>query len=254
MKIRYAGKSDVGKKRAKNEDHFSLIKEEQVFIVADGMGGHASGEVASRMAADTVHEFFRRTSADEEATWPYKMDRQLSYLENRLLCAIKLANLRILDSANRDPRCQGMGTTVALSAVYRDKIYLAHVGDSRIYRVRDRDIQLLTRDHSLLEAYRDANPAITAEEVQRFPHKNVITRALGMRESVDVAIQVHFIRTGDIYLLCTDGLSGMLGADDIRDIVIDAGDLEQAVGALVAAANASGGVDNITALLLECLA
>jgi serine/threonine protein phosphatase PrpC len=254
MKIRYAGKTDVGRKRTKNEDYFSLIEEDQMFIVADGMGGHASGEVASRMAADTLREFFRHTRADEDATWPYKMHRQLSYLENRLVCAIKLANLRIFDCANHEPQCKGMGTTVAASLVYGDKIYIAHVGDSRVYRLRDRDIQLLTRDHSLLEDYRAAKPDVTAEEVQSFPHKNVITRALGMRESVDVAIQEHWIRAGDIYLLCTDGLSGMVDAEDIRNIVVDAADLERAVGELVEVANANGGVDNVTALLFECLA
>ena len=111
MRIRYAAKTDVGMKRTHNEDYFSLIEDEQLFLVADGMGGHASGEVASKMAAETIGEFYQRTREDEDATWPYKMDRSLSYIENRLVCAIKLAKLRIFETSNRDLRYKGMGTT-----------------------------------------------------------------------------------------------------------------------------------------------
>ncbi|MBV8759844.1 MAG: serine/threonine-protein phosphatase, partial [Deltaproteobacteria bacterium] len=149
MKIRYAAKTDVGMKRTHNEDYFSLIEDEQLFLVADGMGGHASGEVASKMAAETIGEFYQRTREDEDATWPYKMDRSLSYIENRLVCAIKLANLRIFETSNRDLRYKGMGTTIVSCLVSGDKIYVGHVGDSRVYRVRDGGIQQLTRDHSL---------------------------------------------------------------------------------------------------------
>src|SRR5438270_13806368 len=137
MKIRYAAKTDVGMKRTHNEDYFSLIEDEQLFLVADGMGGHASGEVASKMAAETIGEFYQRTREDEDATWPYKMDRSLSYIENRLVCSIKLANLRIFETSNRDLRYKGMGTTIVSTLVSGDKIYVGHVGDSRVYRVRD---------------------------------------------------------------------------------------------------------------------
>ena len=132
MKIRYAAKTDVGMKRTHNEDYFSLIEDEQLFLVADGMGGHASGEVASKMAAETIGEFYQRARKDEDATWPYKMDRSLSYVENRLVCGIKLANLRIFETADRDLRYKGMGTTIVSAAWSSgDKIYIAHVGDSR---------------------------------------------------------------------------------------------------------------------------
>src|SRR5687768_17784038 len=122
MKIRYAAKTDVGMKRTHNEDYFSLIEDEQLFLVADGMGGHASGEVASKMAAETIGEFYQRTREDEDATWPYKMDRSLSYIENRLVCAVKLANLRIFETSNRDLRYKGMGTTIVSTLVSGDKI------------------------------------------------------------------------------------------------------------------------------------
>src|SRR3712207_4403343 len=111
MRIRYAAKTDPGLKRNHNEDYFSLIEDEQLFLVADGMGGHASGEVASKMAAETMSEFYQRTK-DEDAPWPFKMDRSLSYIENRLVCAIKLANLRIFETSSRNIQYKGMGTTI----------------------------------------------------------------------------------------------------------------------------------------------
>lgn len=254
MKIRYAAKTDVGMKRTHNEDYFSLVEEEQLFIVADGMGGHASGEVASKMSAETMSEFYRRTREDEDATWPFKMDRSLSYIENRLVCSIKLANLRIYETSMRDIRYKGMGTTIVSVMVFGDKIYVAHVGDSRVYRIRNGEIVQLTRDHSLLEDYKEAKPDMTEEEERNFPHKNVITRALGMRETVQVDIRGHQIESGDVYVLCSDGLSGMITDPQIRDLTMNAASLERAVAELVDAGNRNGGTDNITTLLLECVA
>jgi protein phosphatase len=253
MKIRYAAKTDVGMKRTHNEDYFALIEDEQLFIVADGMGGHASGEVASKLAAETVGEFYQRTK-DEDATWPYKMDRSLSYIENRLACGIKLANYKIFDTASRDIRFKGMGTTIVTSLVCGDKIYVAHVGDSRCYRVRGTEIAQITRDHSLLEDYKEAKPDMTEEEQRNFPHKNVITRALGMRDTVQVDIKPHQIVDGDFYLMCSDGLSGMVEDPGILDIIANAKSLERAVAELVDTANRAGGTDNITTLVLQCLA
>jgi protein phosphatase len=133
-----------------------------------------------------------------------------------------------------------------------EKVYIAHVGDSRCYRVRSGVIEQLTRDHSLLEDYMDAKPDMTEEEKRNFPHKNVITRALGMRDTVQVDIKRDVIQDGDTYVLCSDGLSGMVRDPNLLELVAGAGDLEGAVGSLVEAANRSGGVDNITALLLQC--
>jgi protein phosphatase len=253
MKIRYAAKTDVGMKRTHNEDYFSLIEDEQLFIVADGMGGHAMGEVASKMAADTLSEFYTRTK-DEDATWPYKMDRQLSYVENRLVCGIKMANSRIYDAATRDPRCKGMGTTLVSCLINGDKAYFAHVGDSRGYRIRGDQIKQITRDHSLLEDYKEAKPDMSEDEQRNFPHKNVITRALGMRDTVQVDIKPHQIMDGDIYLMCSDGLSGMVDDQSILRIVLGAKSLERAVAELVDSANRAGGTDNITTLVLQCVA
>jgi len=254
MKIRYAAKTDVGMKRTHNEDYFSLVEDEQLFIVADGMGGHASGEVASKMSAETISEFYQRTREDEDATWPYKMDRSLSYIENRLVCSVKLANLRIFETASRDIRFKGMGTTIVCTLVCGDKLYVSHVGDSRVYRVREGEISQLTRDHSLLEDYKEAKPDMTEEEERNFPHKNVITRALGMRETVQVDIRGHQIKSGDVFVLCSDGLSGMVTDPQINDIVTRSKSLERAVAELVDAANRAGGTDNVTVLLLQCVA
>ena len=251
MKIRYAAKTDVGMKRTHNEDYFSLIEDEQLFIVADGMGGHASGEVASKMAAETISEFYQRTK-DAEATWPFKMDRSLSYTENRLVCSIKLANLRIYETSCRDIRYKGMGTTIVSSLICGDKVYIGHVGDSRCYRLRGDKIDQLTRDHSLLEDYKEAKPDMSDEEERNFPHKNVITRALGMRETVQVDIRAYKIEPNDIYILCSDGLSGMVTDEGIRGVLKGSKSLERAVAELVDQANRSGGTDNITTLLLEC--
>jgi serine/threonine protein phosphatase PrpC len=251
MKIRYAAKTDVGMKRNHNEDYFSLIEDEQLFIVADGMGGHASGEVASKLAAETVGEFYQRTK-DEEATWPYKWDRSLSYTENRLVCGIKLANVRIFEAACRDLRFKGMGTTIVSTLIQGDKIFVGHVGDSRCYRVRQGQIAQLTRDHSLLEDYKEAKPDMTDEEQRNFPHKNVITRALGMRETVQVDVLAHDIQDRDTFLLCSDGLSGMVEDPKLLEVVKSAPDLETAVSNLIEAANAAGGTDNITVLALQC--
>jgi serine/threonine protein phosphatase PrpC len=251
MRIRYAAKTDPGLKRNHNEDYFSLIEDEQLFLVADGMGGHACGEVASKMAADVIREFFSR-SKDDDSTWPFKMDRQLSYLENRLVVGIKLANQRIFEAASRDARLKGLGTSVVISQIAGDRLYIAHVGDSRCYRIRGENVHQMTRDHSLLEDYKEARPDMSDEEQRKFPHKNVITRALGMRETVQVDVSADDIQDGDVFVLCSDGLSGMLDNQKLGSAVKKAGDLEQAVTGLVEAANQAGGTDNITVLALEC--
>jgi len=253
MRIRYAAKTDVGMKRTHNEDYFSLIEQDQLFLVADGMGGHASGEVASKMATETIQEFFTR-SQDDDVTWPYKLDRALSFVENRLVVGVKMANQRIYETALKDLRLKGMGTTIVGGQIVGDKLYIAHVGDSRCYRIRAAKIQQMTRDHSLLEDYKDAKPGMSDEEQKKFPHKNVITRALGMRDTVQVDVHAEDIQGGDVFVFCSDGLSGMVEDDAILKIVTDSADLEQAVSGLVDAANQAGGTDNVTVLALQCLA
>jgi serine/threonine protein phosphatase PrpC len=254
MRLAAIGATDVGRRRDHNEDAFLVLQEEQLFCVADGMGGHACGEVASRIAVEEMAEFYRLTGRDEEATWPFREDRTRTYDENRLTVAIRLANLRIHERASTDARLVGMGTTLVAAHFARSgRLLVGNVGDSRAYLFRDGALDQLTEDHSLLADYiRQANPS--AAEIEAFPHKNVIVRALGMRESVEVDVVQHAAREGDLLLLCCDGLSGMLPDDAIADVLRSSrGDLRRANQALVDAANEAGGADNITSVLVQVL-
>ncbi len=246
-----AGETHVGMKRSHNEDNFSVDDDDHLYVVADGMGGHASGEVASQMAIDTLREFFRATGADPEATWPYKMDKARGYEENRLITSIKLSNLRIFEAAQRDPKLRGMGTTLVAMLVVDDGVLIAHVGDSRCYRVRDGKLAQLTDDHSLLNDYIKMK-RLTEEEIANFPHKNVIVRALGMKESVKVDTQLDRPEPGDIYVLCSDGLCGPASDEEIHEIVMaESKDLKGGCLKLIERANSNGGPDNITVVLTK---
>ena len=251
LKLRYAGNTHVGMKRSHNEDNLAILSEENLYMVADGMGGHASGEVASQMAVETVADFFRETSKDEDITWPYKMEKGRKYEENRLAAGIKLANLRIYETAAQNAAQRGMGTTIVALAFAGNSAFLGHVGDSRIYRLRGDEMEQVTEDHSLLNDYIKMKD-LTEEEIENFPHKNVIVRALGMKETVQVDVCHEEPEVGDLYLLCSDGLNGMVTDDGIRGCMVDnRDDLEAACNALIQAANDGGGNDNITVVLVE---
>ena len=253
LRIEVAGETNVGMKRNHNEDNFSILEENGLYIVADGMGGHASGEVASQMAVDALKEFFAATEQDPERTWPYKMDRSKGYEENRLITGIKLANLRIYESAQRDARQRGMGTTLVSLFAVEDGVYVAHVGDSRSYRIRDKKLEQLTEDHSLLNDYIKMK-RLTPEEIANFPHKNVIVRALGMKDTVKVDTRFETPREGDTYLLCSDGLSGPVSDEELLEIALTAPDIKTAGTRMIERANQNGGPDNITVVLARWVA
>ena len=249
LKIDVAGLTDVGKKRGHNEDALLINEEQKLYIVADGMGGHASGEVASGMAIETLNHFFKETEEDEDRTWPYKMDKTLSYQENRMINGVKLANKQIFRRAQNDLRLKGMGTTIVSLFCRERYAYIGHVGDSRVYRIRQGKLEQLTEDHSLLNDYMKIKK-LTQNEIDNFPHKNVIVRALGMKERVQVDIRREEMRVGDLFLLCSDGLSGLVNDEDLLRIVNEHGAvLEQAAKKLIDAANKNGGNDNITTVL-----
>jgi PPM family protein phosphatase len=253
MKVRYAASTHPGMKRSHNEDNYFLLAEENLYIVADGMGGHASGEVASQIAVETVANFYIESSRDKETTWPYKEDRALAFDENRLTTGIKLANRRVYEMAQSDARYRGMGTTIVSLVVGANGAFMGHVGDSRGYLIHPEGagIQQVTEDHSLLNDYLKVHK-LTQEEIEHFPHKNVIVRALGMKETVTVDVHRIEPRTGEIYLLCSDGLSGMVNPDGIIEAVKEGKhDLEKICQLLIAKANANGGADNITCVLVE---
>jgi protein phosphatase len=253
MRIRYAGNTHVGMKRDHNEDSLFLYADQNVYLVADGMGGHACGEVASQMAVESVAKFFKDTAEDEDVTWPFKIDKDRTYQENRLRVAVKLANQRIFESAVVNPKQKGMGTTVVSIAYVDDRVHVAHVGDSRVYRFRKGVLTQVTEDHSLLNDYIKMKD-LTPEEIENFPHKNVIVRALGMKESVQVDIATQEPEHEDIFLLCSDGLSGMVTDNEMRDILAESSaDLEAACNRLIQKANEAGGTDNITVVLTQYL-
>ncbi len=253
FRIEVAGQTDVGRKRAHNEDSFAIYAEHGLYMVADGMGGHASGEVASRMAIETMRDFFAATAGDPEKTWPYKMDRSKGYEENRLITGVKLSNLRIYQNARENPKQRGMGTTIVALFAVEDGLYIAHVGDSRVYRIRRGTMTQLTEDHSLLNDYKKMKK-LSNEEIEAFPHKNVIVRALGMKETVKVDTRFETPEPDDIILLCSDGLAGPVSDAQILDIVVSSPDLPTATERLIEAANENGGPDNITAVLTRWVA
>lgn len=253
MRLSVAGRTDVGRKRTHNEDAFLVLEEEQLFCVADGMGGHASGEVASHIAVEELAEFFRLTDRDEEATWPFAEDPARRQDENRLLAGVRLANLRIVERAASDERLRGMGTTLVCLHVARgsDEAVVGHVGDSRAYLWRAGALRQLTEDHSLLNDFLKARQ-LTPEEIEAFPHKNVIVRALGMKPAVEVDLLRLPLQEGDLLLLCSDGLSGMVPDARLAEILrAPRPDLEAGVRALVEEANQAGGADNVTCVLVQ---
>lgn len=248
MRIEVAGHTHVGMKRNHNEDNYLLLPEENLFVVADGMGGHSSGEIASKIAVEELAEFFRMTSRDHDATWPYKMDKTRNYDENRLATGVKLANMRIFEKATADAKFKGMGTTIVTVHFASNVAYVGHVGDSRVYHFRQGALKQVTEDHSLLNDYLKAKK-LTPEEIEAFPHKNVIVRALGMKDSVQVDVSRVEPQEGDIFLLCSDGLSGMVNDNLIQETLSKGLDLNTACSQLIDLANANGGNDNVTCIL-----
>jgi len=247
-----AGITDVGLQRDHNEDSYLLLPEQDLFVVADGMGGHRAGDVASRLATESMADFFRATAPGTDATWPFHFDAELTEEENRLLTAIRIANHQILEQSLKSQDCHGMGTTVVgtLFSRRQERLYIGHVGDSRAYRVRGGAISQLTSDHSLVNEYLMTMPELTDEQRSELP-KNVITRALGMQESVAIDLQSVQVEAGDVFVLCSDGLSGMLEDSEIAELVGDGQDLDASCRRLVMQANEHGGEDNITAVLVR---
>jgi serine/threonine protein phosphatase PrpC len=248
MRLDVQGLTHVGMKRNHNEDNFLMLPDERLFVVADGMGGHSSGEIASKIAVDELAEFFRMTAKDQDATWPYKMDKTRNYDENRLATGIKLANVRIYERASSEQKFRGMGTTIVSIHFNQTYAYVAHVGDSRVYFFRAGMLKQITEDHSLLNDYLKAKK-LTPEEIEAFPHKNVIVRALGMKDTVQVDVSRVEPQDGDIFLLCSDGLSGMVSDPAIAEVLTRQRDLTAACTQLIDLANANGGNDNVTCVL-----
>lgn len=250
MRVRSFGITDVGLKRGHNEDNYGFDDQLGLYVVADGMGGHAAGEVASSAAVNIIFDFIRRCHEESDLTWPFGYDPDLSRKENALLNAIYMANEGVCRLAGENQAYSGMGTTVAGMYVDRDFLAVAHVGDSRIYRLRENTLESLTMDHSWVNEQLRRN-ILTEEEARNHRWRNVITRALGNKLEIEVELQSYEMEPGDKYLLCTDGLSGMVTDEMIQFILAECdNDLELACNSLLSQANANGGIDNCTAVVV----
>jgi serine/threonine protein phosphatase PrpC len=249
--LRCYGKTDVGRARQKNEDNFILVPAEGLYLVADGMGGHQSGELASQLAVSYITEFICILAKDEEYEWPYTGYSDRTRAENCTVVGIQYANERIFIESCKNRGNDGMGTTITALLETGEDLVVAHVGDSRVYRLRNGTLSQLTADHSLLNHMLDTGK-LAPEDADSFPNKNVIFRALGLKDYVEVDTTVHRRVAGDIYLLCSDGLTDLVEDWVIADVIQDSvRDLERAATTLIRLANEAGGKDNITVLLAQ---
>jgi serine/threonine protein phosphatase PrpC len=250
MQVKAYGLTHVGRQRQHNEDSYLVADEAGLYCVADGMGGHAAGEIASRIAVDSISEFILHTKEDD-GTWPHAYDEHFKRSTNRLMAALKMANTRVLEAMKKDARLRGMGTTVVACMADEDTMSVAHVGDSRAYLIRAGALSRLTNDHSWVFEQVQAG-MLTPEEAEKHPLRNVITRALGGALQVTPDASEVASQVGDVYLLCSDGLTGMVPENEILRVVSEnAEELETACQILIDTANERGGLDNVTAILVR---
>ena len=252
MNLKSFGITDVGLKRSHNEDNFYRSDELGIYLVADGMGGHAAGEVASSSTVKSVSEFVEKFADDSSLTWPFGFDTRLTDEGNALITGIQLANHTLCKMQQQSPELNGMGTTLAALRITGNQALIAHVGDSRVYRFRGGKLELLTSDHSWVNEQLQKN-IITLEEARTHRYRNVITRALGNRTELEIDVRLEAIEPGDCFMLCSDGLSGMLDDPEMQALMLESPDCVRTMSnQLVAKANEAGGHDNITVVLVCC--
>ena len=236
-------KTEVGRVRENNQDAYAIAKPEEVlqlFVVADGMGGYKGGEIASQLAVRSVQEYLKNH-------WIEKKAEEQDWITTLLSDAIEYANTKVYKKAKEEQELEGMGTTLEVCVIYNNKVYIGHVGDSCVYRIRKQFIRKLTTDHSYVqELVKDGK--ISKEDAKTHPKKNMITKALGCEEKVNPDILVKGFLKDDILLMNTDGLTNMLEEKQIYDIIQSAP--EEAANKLVEKANEFGGYDNITAVII----
>jgi PPM family protein phosphatase len=241
----YASAVDTGRMRSNNEDAVLVDALNGVAVLADGMGGYNAGEVASHMATTYI--------AAELARWLADQTQEPEAVATRRAVedCVDSANRAIFNAAVTNPSYAGMGTTLVVAVFSPRQLVLGHVGDSRCYRLRGNQLQQITRDHSLLQEQLDAG-LITPEQALYATHKNLVTRAVGVEDAVMVEIHVHEVQPGDLYLMCSDGLTDMLDNNEILFLIQGQDSLEAASLALIDAANQAGGRDNISVILARC--
>lgn len=249
-KLRSVGLTDTGRVREHNEDAIAWDSEIGLFVLADGMGGYNAGEVASGIAVKTIMNLVREAYSQQELGGADKTSG-LSRPGIILRDAIARANKIIHQTSKTQEKCEGMGTTVVAGLFYDNRIIVAHVGDSRMYRLRAERFEQVTMDHSLLQELVDRG-FYTPEEAQRVTNKNYVTRALGVEPTVEVEIREHPVQRGDYVVLCSDGLTDMVEDEDIHlTISTFSANLETVVKQLVQLANDNGGRDNISVVLAQ---
>jgi protein phosphatase len=254
MKIISCGITDIGRKRQRNEDSYLVNDKLRLYVVADGMGGHAGGEFASKIAVSTVEEILKgedrkKAKVPEKTYLDPEEERTEGHEQERLRDAITRAGSVIVRRATEEPELRGMGTTATVMLLLKDRAFIAHVGDSRAYCVRKGQISQITEDHSLVHEQLKSG-LITEEEARTHQLKNIITRSVGVQEEVEIDTVVWQVEVGDSYLLCSDGLSNMVADHEMQDILAH-NEPESAARALVDLANQRGGDDNITLIVLR---
>ncbi len=252
MPLEAIGQTDVGRRRKLNEDNFIVNTDTNLYAVCDGMGGHNAGEVASKMAIETLEAFIRKSAGEEkDITWPYGLEAHLSFEANRLKTAIKLANKKVFKAADNREDYTGMGTTLVAALVSGKVVTIGSAGDSRCYLIRPGALKQLTRDDSWVSAAW-AEGILSHDEIDRHPLRNVITKAVGAKEEIDLETTEHQIEKGDVLMLCSDGLHAMLSDEKILQAITPfPAALAEAAQKLIDAANEAGGKDNVSVVLLR---
>jgi protein phosphatase len=251
-KLSFVGQTDTGRVREHNEDTIATDPDVGLLVLADGMGGYNAGEVASGIAVKTITNLVREGLMREDLGSP---DRNTGLTRPSIVLrdAITRANKIIYQTARSQAECEGMGTTVVAALFYDNRISIAHVGDSRLYRQRGSEISQVTMDHSLLQELVDRG-FYSPEEAQRAANKNYVTRALGVEPQVEVEVQEHPVDKGDIFILCSDGLSDMVEDEDIRLTISTFGaNLDTVAKQLIQLANENGGRDNVSVVLAQAV-
>ncbi len=246
--IQSCGLSDPGKRREVNQDRFRADDEIEFYQVADGMGGHAAGEEAAAITVETIHDFVTLASQCREITWPFGYDIRCPFEHNVMKTAVLLANRQVLNASNRSRQFLGMGSTVVSLWIKNGVAWHAHVGDSRLYLMRDGSLTQLTLDHSLVNEQLQSG-IITPDEVRDHSLRHVVTRAIGMQDAVDADVSNIPLVAGDILLLCSDGLTDELEPEEIAALLRGSSNFGDCCRTLIDAANAAGGRDNVTVVL-----
>ena len=250
MEIVSGGVSDVGRVRTNNEDSFRILSSLNLFVLSDGMGGEAHGEVASALAVETIVNYCTQAKDDSCATLMGSTEDHWSENTNRLQSAVREANFNIYESARKNPAQRGMGATVTAVWVNAGKLSVAHVGDSRAYLLRTGNLQQLTSDHSLV-AEQVRRGIITPQQAEESEMQSVLLRALGAYEDVDVDVDEVGIYSGDVLLVCSDGLTRMVTEPEIAGALQAEMDPRTAAQKLVDLANENGGLDNVTVIVVR---